>query len=307
MSARSSAKGASRELSAGEIRAEIDEELQFHIDRVAAELVRSGLSLDEALLEARRRFGDIHTITRACTHQRLRTRTMLQRFNTVLIALLVAAVATLMFRSEAEAAESRDQLREMQSVMANLGEQNGELIELVRLKGWSGAAPQRVNTASSQKQTLPKLAMPDGSAPASKVEEAFAAWIADRPWASRKLAAFGDDAVPYVTDVLNGTVVVAGPKQHMMRFVAANVLGDTGSPSAVTPLLAALDDEFMNVRRCAALALGKIGDKQAIPALEELAANDPYVYRGAKSEEPQALVRIDAKKALAMFDAAAVK
>jgi hypothetical protein len=232
---------------------------------------------------------------------------MLQRFNTVLIALLVAAVATLMFRSEAEAAESRDQLREMQSVMANLGEQNGELIELVRLKGWSGAAPQRVNTASSQKQTLPKLAMPDGSAPASKVEEAFAAWIADRPWASRKLAAFGDDAVPYVTDVLNGTVVVAGPKQHMMRFVAANVLGDTGSPSAVTPLLAALDDEFMNVRRCAALALGKIGDKQAIPALEELAANDPYVYRGAKSEEPQALVRIDAKKALAMFDAAAVK
>ena len=145
------------------------------------------------------------------------------------------------------------------------------------------------------------MAMPDGTTPTSEVEEAYAAWIADRPGAARVFSALGAAAVPYATRVLTGEVVVPGPKSAMMRYVAANVLGDTGSELAVDPLLVALTDDYMNVRRCAALALGKLGAKRAIPALQKLAEIDPYVYQARPGKEPIALVRVDAEKALKML------
>ena len=105
----------------------------------------------------------------------------------------------------------------------------------------------------------------------------------------------GEAAIPWVAAVLQDQQ--AGRNQ----FMAANVLGDIGSPAAVDALLAALDSRAFNVRRCAALALGRIGSVEAVPALERLRDADPYGYRESESGETRYLVREDAAKALTMI------
>jgi len=49
----------------------------------------------------------------------------------------------------------------------------------------------------------------------------------------------------------------------------AYVLGKIGSSKAVYPLITLLDDEDYNVRDAAAMAIGQIGDKEALPALKK--------------------------------------
>jgi hypothetical protein len=43
-----------------EAEGEVDEEIAFHLEMRAAELVRQGLRPDQARQEARRRFGGVH-------------------------------------------------------------------------------------------------------------------------------------------------------------------------------------------------------------------------------------------------------
>ena len=52
--------------SANRIRADVDDELSFHIDMRAAELVAAGMSADEARREATREFGDVEFTRRYC-------------------------------------------------------------------------------------------------------------------------------------------------------------------------------------------------------------------------------------------------
>lgn len=82
------------------------------------------------------------------------------------------------------------------------------------------------------------------------------------------------------------------------RFMAANVLGDIGKKRAVEPLIEALRAPEYNLRRCAALALGKIRDERAKKPLEELAEKDPFVYHDPESGKDLYLVREDARRAL---------
>jgi HEAT repeat protein len=63
----------------------------------------------------------------------------------------------------------------------------------------------------------------------------------------------------------------ASPSSHIQHIVA---LGRSKSLSAVPELLAALKSEDGNARRLAASALGKIGDKQATPAIMDLLAKE---------------------------------
>lgn len=85
------------------------------------------------------------------------------------------------------------------------------------------------------------------------------------------------------------------------RCSAANVLGDIGSRQSVKPLLEALKDPEQTVRRCAATALGKIGDPSARPALERLARQDPFSWYNPATRKTQYLVREDARQALAQL------
>lgn len=122
-----------------------------------------------------------------------------------------------------------------------------------------------------------------------ELQESF---LAGTRGAYEELVAGGVAAVPWLVEVLEN------PEAGMRQFMAANALGEIGAPECVPPLLDALDDPWFNVRRCAALALGEIGDLRAREPLEELAANDPFVYVDQQTGERKHLVRIDAREAL---------
>ncbi|MEO0662087.1 MAG: HEAT repeat domain-containing protein, partial [Planctomycetota bacterium] len=277
-----------------EVRAEIDEELRFHVDETAAELVRDGWEPAAARTEAARRFGDTGAVADACYRQRNWDRIMLQRLSTGLIALLVVAVVVLIYRGNAATAAQRVSLESMHATIADLSTRNAELLE--RLV--AADAPREMQVVKTE--TRP-FTLPDGSLAETPLERAFVAAIENLPGSPARLTAFGDEAVPYCVQFLNGEHQIQGLSMGQTKFMGANLLGDTGSELAVDPLLAALEHESFNVRRCAALALGKLGTERAIAPLEELAANDPYVYRNGN--EKLALVRIDAEKALEMLRA----
>ena len=67
-------------------------------------------------------------------------------------------------------------------------------------------------------------------------------------------------------------------------------LGVNGDCAAVRHLGRLLYDSNLRVRIKAAIALGQLGDPAAVPALEEMAANDPHAY--GRSEAQAALERI---------------
>jgi len=76
---------------------------------------------------------------------------------------------------------------------------------------------------------------------------------------------------------------------------AAKTLGEIGDPSAVVPLIAALNDKSKYVRREASTALGEIGDPRAVTALiTALKDSDKYVrgaaaYALGKIQDPRAI------------------
>jgi HEAT repeat protein len=67
-------------------------------------------------------------------------------------------------------------------------------------------------------------------------------------------------------------------------------LGDLRDKRAIDPLVASLKDEYRMVRLAAALALADIGDKRAVPALTEAAANEKE--EEARSQMKEALQRL---------------
>ena len=76
-----------------QIDAEILDELEFHVAMRAMDNQRAGMSPEEATRDAERRFGDFERIHRSCRRVLLGERIMLQRVQTVLTAVLLAAVA----------------------------------------------------------------------------------------------------------------------------------------------------------------------------------------------------------------------
>jgi len=134
------------------------------------------------------------------------------------------------------------------------------------------------------------LCAPSGDEALEKALEKFRGGDAN---VSATIVAAGEAAVPSLAGILgDGTV------DGRLRFQAANLLGDIGSKSAVDPLLAALNDPYFNVRRCAALALGKIRDSRAKEPLEALAEGDPFAWKDPETGETRYLVREDARAAL---------
>ncbi len=129
-----------------------------------------------------------------------------------------------------------------------------------------------------------------------RATEAIAALRANKPYASDQVVAAGEAAVDGLAQILADRKL-----DGTLRFTAANILGDIGSRRAVGPLLKALKDPYFNIRRCAALALGKIGDPKARRPLMSLAEKDPFAWRDPKTNQVRYLVREDARKALQML------
>jgi len=100
-------------------------------------------------------------------------------------------------------------------------------------------------------------------------EVAFASETALK--AKEQLIAAGKAAVPAIMACLGGR----GPAHQ--RAMAAEVLGELGDIRAVNILIEKLNDPEMLVRGSSAVALGKIGDRRAIPALRQLAGHSEEV------------------------------
>lgn len=96
-----------------------------------------------------------------------------------------------------------------------------------------------------------------------------------------------ESAVPDLIQVLSSTPGKNKSKSRENEFVvraAAQALGEIRSRAAVNALIATLtnDAQPLDVRRAAAVALGLIGDSQAMPALQTaFASADPYLSQAA--------------------------
>jgi len=78
-----------------------------------------------------------------------------------------------------------------------------------------------------------------------------------------------------------------------LRGMAAEALSDVRDRRAVPALLGALGDVSPEVRFWAAFALGELGDPQALPELERIAATDraPVAGRGTVRKEAEAAIQ----------------
>ena len=80
-----------------QIEAEIDDEIEFHLEMRTLEYVRQGMPEDAARAAALAAFGDLRKIRNACRRAKLGDSLMLARVQTVLIIVLLAAVVVLAY------------------------------------------------------------------------------------------------------------------------------------------------------------------------------------------------------------------
>lgn len=66
---------------------------------------------------------------------------------------------------------------------------------------------------------------------------------------------------------IEGAIRLLKTGDDQLRQFIAYLLGQTGDPRVIEPLIEALEDEHIGVRGAAANALGKMGDARAIPHL----------------------------------------
>jgi hypothetical protein len=95
MDARGRIAGWTRDAAADAVEADIQAELESHLELSEEALRAEGRTHDEARSEARARFGDLDRTLRACRRVRLGGRHMLVRIQWVLIALLALSTATM--------------------------------------------------------------------------------------------------------------------------------------------------------------------------------------------------------------------
>ena len=91
------------------------------------------------------------------------------------------------------------------------------------------------------------------------------------------LSAFGEAAVPHLSDALNS-------ESLEVRRASAQALGAVRSPRAAAALARAMDDARSEVRRAAAHALGNLGDRSALQALSRALEHKDPETRSAAAE-----------------------
>lgn len=107
------------------LRAEIEEEIRFHLDARARELEAAGASPDEARARAQELFGAVDRTALECLTIQMGARVMLQRIQWVIIAVLVACLGGLWLKHVVA-------LRESRAMMAELRAEREELAERAR-------------------------------------------------------------------------------------------------------------------------------------------------------------------------------
>jgi HEAT repeat protein len=96
------------------------------------------------------------------------------------------------------------------------------------------------------------------------------------PWLAPRIADILARHGDVVIDPLLGLLTDA--RQHPARAWAANVLGEVGAQRAFAVLVRCLDDPDDEVRAKSATALGRLGDRRAIPPLLDHLLTDPAPF-----------------------------
>jgi len=130
-----------------------------------------------------------------------------------------------------------------------------------------------------------------------------------RPAASRAAAAGLSDLAPIIRVTAAHAILSLPPaeavtllmpllqdKLEFVRREAAYALGQTRSPTAVSPLISLLTiDKDAGVRGAAAVALGEIGDRGAVPALIQVLTGQTEKKKKAKAAENAFVMRAAAR------------
>jgi len=123
-------------------------------------------------------------------------------------------------------------------------------------------------------RALARIADPGAVAPLVQALSTADAWLVPR--IADILARHGDAAVDPLIELLEQ------PSRHPARAWAANVLGEVSAQRAFPVLVRHLDDAEAEVRGKCATALGRLGDRRAIPPLLGHLLSDPAPFVRAR-------------------------
>ena len=241
-----------------EIAADIDAELEFHVEESARELSARGMSWEDAHAEALRRFGDYGRIRRECARTQMGERIVMQRIQVVLTSVLIVAVGLLLWSNhEARAAMNAERAAStalLARVEAQLQSQFGGRAPIGDEAQRRGAPPSTSATPVEPGEYVgadgAKLSL--GSAATSwlaSFAERNESWRHGLDVANRLAKLPGTQGVEILTPIYS-SLATPHREQLFKPFVF-----DGGHPLAVEVLALGMRDDTTSVRERAALYL----------------------------------------------------
>lgn len=153
---------------------EIREELEFHLAMRTEELVRDGMSADDARAAAEAQFGNFDCVYRSCRHALLGDRIMFQRLQTGTIAALLLAVVALAYHSHSSQSANQLAIAEMATQLAALRSAPAKQSS-VQLPTWEADRPRVV-------ETFPADGATDVDPATTEIRATFNKTMADGCW-----------------------------------------------------------------------------------------------------------------------------
>jgi RNA polymerase sigma-70 factor (ECF subfamily) len=163
-----------------DIEQEIADELDFHIEMRTLDNMRSGMQPEAARAAAATQFGDFERIQRQCRQTLLGERLMLQKLQTVLTVVLLAAVAWLAYQVHAGQRATESALADFAAAVKQLTERPSQSIppqaELPSpAHDWRTDRPVVV-------ATFPETGATDVDPSISEIRVTFSKGMTDRSW-----------------------------------------------------------------------------------------------------------------------------
>jgi RNA polymerase sigma-70 factor (ECF subfamily) len=166
---------------------EIRNELEFHLEMLTAEIIRSGMPAAKARAAAADRFGDVEQIRNECRQAQLGERIMVQRVQTAVIAVLAVAVAALGFQSYVVHRASWQAYEMQRANQAALASMASELSRLNKARPDAGAADAADRPAWAAEQprvveTFPANGATDVDPATAEIRVTFDKEMSDGSW-----------------------------------------------------------------------------------------------------------------------------
>ncbi|MBL0871226.1 MAG: hypothetical protein IBJ18_11695 [Phycisphaerales bacterium] len=111
--------------SPSEVRRDVDDELECHLQMLREDLRGEGLSEERAREEAERRFGDVERYRKLCADVALKERRVLARINLVLLVIVMVGVGVLSWRSFASQARTAEAVERLSLKIEQMGAGGG--------------------------------------------------------------------------------------------------------------------------------------------------------------------------------------